>query len=209
MRVLRAAVACFFILIFLTSLAHAQRFDVYFGVGTTQVGAANTSYVDSNTGDLISLPHMGGAFGTFGGEVMIKPSFGIGGQVSLRFAQGDFAGFGLRPIFYDFNGIWTPMMHKIDKKVVPEFQGGFGGVNLRFYDPSFYYYDYNSGRYTNFSGSSNHFQLHAAAGLRFKVKPRVWLRPQVDYHWVRNLNEFGSNNVFSYSLAIGFSSTEY
>jgi hypothetical protein len=197
--------------LFIASFAHAQRFDGYFSVGTMQAEAFPYPFIDNNTGESVPAPHMGGVFGTVGGAVMLNPSFGIGAQMSFRFAQGDFAGFGYRPIFYDFNGIWTPMIHKIEKHIVPEFQGGVGGVSLRFYDPSMYYYDYNSGRYTNFVGSSNHFQLHAAAGLRFKLKPRIWLRPQVDYRWVQNLNvnEFGSNNVFGYSLAIGFSSNEY
>jgi hypothetical protein len=210
-KTFRLTVAFTFMVLFIISFAHAQRLDGYFGMGTTQVGASPYPFVDNNTGESVPAPHMGGVFGTFGGAIMLKPHFGFGGQVSLRFAQGDFAGFGYRPIFYDFNGIWTPQIYKIEKVIVPEFQGGLGGLNLRFYDPSTYYYDYNSGRYTNFAGSSNHFQLHAAAGLRFKLKPRVWVRPMVDYHWVRNLdrNEFGSNNVFSYSIAIGFSSSEY
>lgn len=193
----------------MASFASAQRFDGYFGMGTTRVDALDVAYVDDNTGELINSPAMTGVFGTVGGALMLNPHFGVGAQVSFRFAQGDYLGFGYRPIFYDFNGIWTPQIHSIEKVVVPEFQGGFGGVNLRFYDPANYYYDYNSGRYTNFAGSSNHLQLHAAAGVRFKIRPRIWIRPMVDYRWVRNLNEFGNNNVFSYSLAIGFSSSEF
>jgi hypothetical protein len=196
-------------LLLMTSFAGAQRFDGYFGIGTTRVGAVQGTYVDDNTGETVKSPDMGGVFGTIGGAVMINPHFGVGLQISFRFDQGDYLGFGYRPIFYDFNGIWTPQIHSIEKTVVPEFQGGFGGLNLRFYDPSNYYYDYNSGRYTNFAGSSNHLQLHAAAGMRFKIKPTIWVRPMVEYRWVRNLEEFGSNNVLSYSLAIGFSSSEF
>ena len=59
---------------------------------------------------------------------------------------------------------------------------------------------------TNFAGSINHFQLHAQAGLRIYIKEHVFLRPTVDYHWVRNFNEFSSNSVARYSIAIGFSS---
>ena len=134
---------------------------------------------------------------------MIKPSLGAGGEVSFRFAQGDYANTGYRPIFYDFNGIWMPSLGS--KRIVPEFQGGLGGVNMRFYGGT-QYYDYNTGRYTNFAGSINHFQLHAEAGLRIYIKEHIFLRPTFDYHWVRNFNEFSGNSVIRISVAIGFSS---
>jgi hypothetical protein len=201
-RVLRFAIALFFF----SSFASAQaRFDGYFGMGTTQVGSAHQVIQNSSTGEIQLTPYMGGVFGTFGGGVMLNPSYGFGAQVSLRFRQGDYAGYGYRPVFYDFNGIWTPLN---TKAVMPEFQAGFGGLNLRFYDASNPYYD-NTGRISTFAGSINHFQLHAAAGLRFKVKSHLFIRPQVDYHWVPNLtDQFGSNSVLGYSLAIVLSSGE-
>jgi hypothetical protein len=205
-KVLRFAVALSVLLLFFSSFASAQaRVDFSFGMGTTQVGSAH-QVIQNSFGDILSTPHMEGVFGTFGGGVMLNSGYGFGAQVSLRFKQGDFAGYGYRPIFYDFNGIWTPFKNKL---VVPEFQAGFGGLNLRFYDASNPYYDYNTGRISTFAGSVNHFQLHAAAGLRFKVKSHIYIRPQVDYHWVPNLtDQFGSNSVFGYSLAAVFSSGE-
>jgi len=83
-----------------------------------------------------------------------------------------------------------------------EFQAGFGGLNLKFYDPranSVFSYSIRSS-----SISRNHLQLHAAAGLRIYLKDHVFIRPQVDYHWVRNLIEFSSNSVPQYTLAIGY-----
>ena len=95
---------------------------------------------------------------------------------------------------------------------MPEFQAGFGGASVRFYDASQPYYDYNTGRYSTFAGSSNHLQLHLAAGLRFFVKPHMFIRPQIDYHWVRNLSQdplgFKSDSIFEYTIAIGYSSRE-
>jgi hypothetical protein len=198
-KVLRFAIAFSILLFFVCSFAGAQsRFDGYFGMGTAQVGGTRFQGIPT--------PHMGGVFGTIGGSLMLKPSYGFGAQVSFHFTQGDYAGLGYRPIFYDFNGIYT--LQK-SKRVVPEFQAGFGGVSLRFYDPTNPYIDYNTGRVSTFAGSSNHFQLHAAAGLRFKVKSHIFVRPQLDYHWVPNLkNEFKSNSVLGYSLAVVFSSGE-
>jgi hypothetical protein len=204
-KVLRLAIASSVLLFFVGSFASAQaRFDGYFGIGSTQVGG--TRFLDPTTGNTIPTPHMSGTFGTIGGGVMLQPSYGFGAQVSFRFTQGDYAGLGYRPIFYDFNGIYTPQINKI---VVPEFQAGFGGVSIRFYDPTNPYVDYNTGRVSTFAFSSNHFQLHAAAGLRFKVRSHIYIRPQLDYHWVTNLtDQFGSNSVFGYSLAAVFSSGE-
>jgi hypothetical protein len=78
-------------------------------------------------------------------------------------------------------------------------------MSLRFYGGT-QYYDYSTGRYTNFLGSTNHLQLHTGVGLRIYVTPNIFIRPQFDYHWVRNLQEFSSNSVPAYSVAIGFSS---
>jgi hypothetical protein len=196
-KVLRFAIALSVLLLVVSSFASAQaHFDGYFGMGSAQVGGTRIQDIPT--------PHMSGVFGTIGGGVMLQPSYGFGAQVSFRFTQGDYIGYGYRPIFYDFNGIWTPQK---TKSVVPEFQAGFGGLNLRYYDASNPYYDYNTGRLSTFAGSVNHFQLHAAAGLRFKVKSHLYIRPQLDYHWVPNLTEqFGSNSVLGYSLALVFSS---
>jgi hypothetical protein len=191
------AVICVFVLFSAFACAEA-RLDAYFGLGTARV--ASESFTDS-TGNTYQTPAMDGVFGTFGGAVFLKPSLGVGAQVSLRFRQGDYLGYQYRPIFYDFNGLWTP---HLGKRVMPEFQAGFGGANLRFYDPTSPYYDYNTGKYSTLAATSNHLQLHAAAGLRIFVKEHIFIRPQVDYHWVRNMSEFARSSVPAYSVAIGF-----
>ena len=53
--------------------------------------------------------------------------------------------------------------------------------------------------------SSNHFQLHFSGGVRLYIKPSIYIRPQVDVHWVNNFQEFGSSWVPEYSVAIGYS----
>jgi hypothetical protein len=203
LKVLRPVFAAVFFLVIFAAGTKAQiRFDGYFGMGTAHAGSTH-ELIDVGTGTYLETPSMDGVFGTFGVGVMFKPSFGVGGEVSMRFRQGDYAGFGYRPIFYDFNGIWTP---NLSKRIVPEFQGGLGALNLRYYDPSSYYYDYNTGNYSNFAGSSTHFQLHAAAGLRIFVTDRIFVRPQVDYHWAPHMTEFRGSSIPVYTIAIGFSS---
>jgi len=201
---LRFAPVLLFMLLFFSASAPAEtRLDGYFGMGMATVGSTHDVIDFFGLGIGQSTPSMDGVFGTVGVGLMLKPSFGFGGQATFRFKQGDFAGLGYRPVFYDFNGIWTP---ELGKHVMPEFQAGLGAASMRFYDPTTQYYDYNTGRYTNFIGSTNHFQLHAAAGLRFFISDRFFIRPALDYHWVKGFTWFKSNSVPAYSLSIGFTS---
>ncbi len=76
---------------------------------------------------------MTGTFGTFGADFMWKKHLGFGGEYSFRVSQGPFApqeDVTYRPAFYDFNAIWHPIEVA---RVVPEIQGGIGGVNTKFY----------------------------------------------------------------------------
>ena len=182
-------------------LASAQ--SVYFGVGTTHLSSNGQSIDTFGTGNLLGTPSMGGAFGKVGGDFMITPHFGIGAETDFRLSQGSYAGLTYRPVFYDFNAIYTPI--RSYKRVVPEFQGGLGGVNTRFF--------YSSQSCDAFAGcassnqfleSSNHFQVHMAAGVRFYVTPHLFIRPQVDAHYVNNFFQFGSNWVPEYSASIGW-----
>jgi hypothetical protein len=206
LRLFRFAVALTLLTTVFSVCANAQtgaRIDAYFGLGSARVGSSN-QLIDTGTGVSTITPSMGGVFGTVGGGVMLTPSLGVGAQVAFRLAQGDYAGLGYRPVFYDFNGIFTPSLGS--RRIMPEFQAGIGGASLRFYGPTATSCDYYTGRCTNFIGSNNHFQLHAAAGLRLYVKDNIFIRPQLDYHWVNNLtNEFKSNSVPTFSVAIGFS----
>ncbi|HYK91901.1 MAG TPA: outer membrane beta-barrel protein [Acidobacteriota bacterium] len=204
MKVLRSTFATLFVLLIFTVMANAQSgFNAYFGMGTMHDGSTNQTIDILGTGTPQPTSALGGVFGTFGGGVMLNPHFGVGAEVAFRFTQGDYAGAGYRPVLYDFNGLWTPTIGQ--KHVVPEIQAGFGGASLRFYGGG-QYCDPYTGFCTNYAGSSNHLQLHTGIGLRFYVKPHLFVRPQFDYHWVRNLNEFASNSVLAYSIAIGFSS---
>jgi hypothetical protein len=204
LKLIRAALPLFVLSFLYPTLANAQgRVDVYLGMGSAHDGTTG-QYVDLlGTGNYSLTNSMSGVFGTFGGGFMLKSSLGVGAEMSLRFAQGDYAGLGYRPVFYDFNGIWTPSFGT--KRVMPEVQVGFGGVNLRFYGGA-QTCDYYTGSCSNFAGSSNHFQLHAGFGLRLYVKQHVFVRPQFDYRWVHGLSdEFKSDSVTAYTLAVGYS----
>ncbi len=202
MKVLRSVVVLLPLLLFEVAPANAQAgFEAFFAMGTAHDGSTNQLVDVLGTGNPQPTPSMGGVFGTLGGGVMLTPHLGVGAEVSFRFTQGDYAGAQYRPVLYDFNAIYVPTLRT--KHIVPELQGGFGGASIRFYGGQ-QYCDPYTGFCSNYAGASNHLQLHAGLGVRYYFKPNIFVRPQVDLHWVRNLNEFSSDLVPEYGIAIGF-----
>lgn len=210
MKFLNTIVPLAFALCLEASFANAQTGpDVFFGVGTATNSSSGQSIDTFGTGVPYTTPRLGGTFGKAGADFMLTPYLGIGGEADFRFSQGAYAGLTYRPTFYDFNAIWMPTAHSF-KRIVPELQVGLGGVNLRFYQPSGYC-DAFAGCSNNnlFVESSNHFQAHLEAGVRFYVTPHIFLRPQVDAHWVNNFFQFGSNWVPEYGASLGWSFGEH
>jgi hypothetical protein len=183
-------------------LAKAQSASIYFGLGTAR-DSSNGQAIDTfGTGTLFNTPRMGGLFETIGGDVMFRPSFGVGFETSFQ-TQRNYAGLNYRPLFYDVNAIYTPVVGT--RKIVPEFQAGLGAVNLRFYLNQNFCDSFGGCSNSNvFLESSNHFQLHLAGGVRFYVKGGLFVKPQIDGHWVNNFFQFGSNWVPQYSMAVGY-----
>jgi len=184
-----------------TQLAKAQSASVYFGLGTA-VDSSNGQPIDTfGNGTLYNTPRMGGLFETVGGDFMFRPHFGVGFETSLR-TQSNYAGLNYRPLLYDFNAIYQPLSSGM---VIPEFQAGLGGMNLRYYENQSYCDSFGGCSNSNYYvESSNHFQVHFSGGVRFYVKGGIFIRPQVDVHVVNNLFQFGSNVVPEYSAAIGY-----
>jgi hypothetical protein len=53
--------------------------------------------------------------------------------------------------------------------------------------------------------NANHFQVHAAAGVKLYVKGNLFIKPQFDFHYVPNLTEqFGRNWVPEATVSIGY-----
>jgi hypothetical protein len=184
-----------------TQMAKAQGASVYLGLGTA-VDSSNGQPVDTfGNGTLYNTPRMGGLFETVGGDFMFRPHLGVGFETSFR-TQSNYAGLNYRPLLYDFNAIYQPLSSGM---VVPEFQAGLGGMNLRYYVNQNYCDSFGGCSNSNYYvESSNHFQVHFSGGVRFYVKGGIFIRPQVDVHVVNNLFQFGSNVVPEYSAAIGY-----
>lgn len=193
--------------------ASAQGVSAYFGLGsatdsaTTSPGCSPKFIFDEVTGNCEAAATMGGVFGVIGADFMIKPHFGVNAEYSFRFAQASYlpdAGLNARPGFYDFNAVYQPTSG--DKRIVPVLEGGIGGSRLPLY--------FNQQSCATSSicvnssqvvATSNHFQLHGAVGVKLYVKSDIFIKPQFDLHWVKNLNQqYGSDFVPQYTISVGY-----
>jgi hypothetical protein len=194
--------------------AGAQQVSVFFGIGSASDGATTSSgclskqisdpfILSGPPTSCVTAPTMGGAFGVFGGEFMINSHLGVNGEYSFRFAQANFLpneGLKVRPGFYDFNAVYQPISG--DSRIVPVLEGGIGGAKLSFYASQQVGSLFNQSQYLF---SSNHFQVHGAVGVKVYVRSGMFIRPQVDFHYVPNLNQqYSSNFVPQYTVSVGY-----
>jgi hypothetical protein len=173
----------------------AQRsVSVYAGVGAAWDSSSRQTVDIFGNGVLFDTPSLHGTFVRMGADVMLQPKFGVGGNVSFLGSKGDYAGLRYRPIFYDFNALYHPLGSS--GRIVPELQGGLGGVYVSFCD---------SQQFCDaFTSANQHFQAHIGAGVSFYVKRGIFVRPQADVHWVNNFGEFGSAWVPEIAVSFGY-----
>jgi hypothetical protein len=196
--------------------ASAQSaFDLNVGVGAVQ-DKASSSQVDQSlnpctVGDLygpcVSTPALSGVTIGFGGDLMLWKKFGIGAEAAFQPAKQTFVNLNAslsvqsRMTLFDVNGIFEPVN---TKKVAVKLEGGIGGANLKFYESgssSSVLGNQNSSQYLS---STNHFQVHGGLGVQIYLTDHVFIRPQFDVHYVRNLTQFGSNVVTSETVWLGY-----
>ncbi len=203
---LRSTIPLAFALLVGATMAQAQSdLDVFIGAGTAMDSSSNQLVDTFGTGNPYTTPRMGGTFGKVGGDVMLSPHFGAGANVDWMLSQGSYTGLNYRPLFYDFDGIWMPTGGK-ERRIVPELEAGVGGARLSFYYPSSYCDQFAGCSSSNqFLESSNHFQVHLGAGVRFYVSHHIFIRPQADVHYVSNFFQFGSDWVPEVGGAVGWS----
>jgi Outer membrane protein beta-barrel domain len=205
-------------------LASAQSaFDLNVGVGAVQA-KASSSQVDQSlnpctTGDpygpCVSTPALSGVTIGFGGDLMLWKKFGIGAEAVFQPAKQTFvnlnasaAASGLnslsvqsRMTLFDVNGVFEPVN---TKKVALKLEGGIGGANLKFYESGSSSSVLGSQNSSQYLSSTNHFQVHGGAGVQIYLTDHVFIRPQFDVHYVRNLTQFGSNVVTSETVWLGY-----
>ena len=205
------------------SSVRAQGVSAYFGLGSATDSAGTTvNGIDSVTGASVTCskgnvfdditgfcepgPTIGGVFGVFGVDFMLKQHLGFNGEYAFRFAQAPYlpaAGLNYRPGFYDFNVVYQPLS---GKRIVPLVEGGIGGARIALYQTQTVSITGITNTFTIPAGlNANHFQVHGAVGVKLYVKGNIFIKPQFDIHYVTHLtDQFGRDWVPQYTVAVGY-----
>ena len=202
-------------------LASAQSsVDVNVGLGAAQATAGpgfdTTTFMNctATTTSCAKTPSLNSFFMGLGANLMLWEHLGFGGEANFQPVKQTFATLGstglgsteklqTRVTFYDFNAIFRPVNTPRANLLLA---GGIGGANVRFYDSiSGSGSVLGSTNSSQFFSSSNHYQMHAGAGVQLYLTDKVFIRPQFDFRYVPNFVQFGRNTVTQGSVWIGYS----
>jgi opacity protein-like surface antigen len=193
-----------FLPLLLVQFASAQSgFDVNIGFGSAHAKSTGDRIETFGDGVLYRTPSLNGFFLGFGGNLMLYKHLGFGAEINLQPNKPDYAGLKARNTFWDVNAIYQPIAAK---RAAMQLQGGIGGANVRFYFSDQGCNGFTGCRSsTQFIDSSNHFQVHGGVGVQVYVTDHVFIRPQLDVHYVRNFFQYGTNVVPSATVWLGYS----
>jgi hypothetical protein len=203
--------------------ANAQS-GIDFGIGFGAAGApAAKTGIDQNllscslgSAGCSSTPKLDTFMIGVNGDLMLWKKFGVGAEVNFAPTKKDYVllqqqvanqgipGISLtdRVTLYDFNGIFQPVK---TKRAALKLEGGIGGANIKFYESGTSTSALvGSQNFTQYFGSSNHFQVHAGVGVQIYATEHMFIRPQFDLNYVHNLSQFGRDSVVRYSVWIGY-----
>jgi len=182
-------VAAFCLILLPGSAAHAQQFDMSFGVsGLT--GPASTATVQTIGG---------GTYLNFGLDFLFYHNVGVGFNAAFRANENLYQGFQpFRPFFYDVDAVYAP---PLGKHAQAELSAGIGASSVRFYTPTF---SCSFVGCTNFV-SSNHFLSQFGGGMRLYVTNRIFIRPEAHLYLIHNNFEFSGSHATRYGVSIGYS----
>ena len=189
MKKLTLLVAAFCLTLLPGSAAHAQQFDLSFGLsGLT--GPSSTATLQTIGG---------GAYPSLGLDFLFFHNVGVGFNAAFRAKQNLYQGqLPFRPFFYDVDAVYAP---PLGKRAQGELSAGLGVESVRFYTPNF---TCSFTGCTNFV-SSNHFLVQLGAGLRLYVTPRIFIRPEAHVYVVHNNFEFSGSRATRFGISIGYS----
>jgi hypothetical protein len=174
--------------------ACAQQLDVAFGLGgvsSTSAFNASGSYFPQSIG--------GGVFPGFSADYLFHHRMGVEGEIFWRSGQNLYAGYQpFRPIFWDFNGIWAPV---VSSRFAPELLAGIGSETVRFYQPYLVCGGFGCTNYT----SESHLMGDFGGGLRLYVTHSIFVRPEARLYLIHNNYLFSSGHATRYGMSIGYS----
>jgi len=153
-------------------------------------------------------PALGRLFMGFDGDAMINKRFGFGGEINFQPAKGDYGPLEYRQMFYDFNGLYTPIRND---RFTLRLEGGIGGAHTGFsYLQSSCVGTAVCSSQSLSVGTSNHFQEHVGVGVQVNLTRHVFIRPQFDYHYVHGFtDQFGRDSVLQGSVWLGYNFGEF
>jgi len=183
--------------------AAQSGFDVNIGFGTAHAKSTGESIETFGDNILYRTPSLNGFFLGFGGNLMLYKHLGFGAEFKLQPNKPDYAGLKARTTLWDVNAIYQPFAAK---RAALQLQGGIGAANMRFYFSDQGCNGFTGCRsYSQYVDSSNHFQVHGGAGVQVYLTDHVFVRPQLDVHYVRNFFQFGTDFVPSATVWLGYS----
>ncbi len=179
-----------------SNFAQAQRIDVAFGVSTIDAPGATAATSGHSPASLT-----GGAYPGFSADFIFFHNLGFGGEVYWKGSQATYPDPNnptpYRPIFYDFNAVYSP---RLMRRVYLEAVAGIGAQSTRFYC-GISCIDFYTG--TNYV-SSNHFMGDFGGGIKFYPKGGWFVRPEARVYLVHNNLEFSSLRATRYGISIGY-----
>jgi len=193
----------------------AVDFNVGFGSAWDSSNGAGVDNLNSTTNALgPCIPHssdpncqatgtLGGFFLGFGGDIMFKEHFGAGAEVNFQPSRQNYGPLQSRETFFDFNGVYQPITKK---RATLQIQGGIGTARTSFVvSQSACVGTAVCTTSTSPIGSSTHFQVHVGAGVQIALTDHIFLRPQIDLHYVPSLtDQYGRNAVPEATIWLGY-----
>jgi hypothetical protein len=211
-RIARYLPLCFLALGSMQFAAAQSSFDINLGFGSFHdkaqgLGIDNTTFgtctPQTSVPTCQATPSLSGFFLGFGGDLMLKKHYGVGGEWVLTPGKSSYGPLNYRQHFIDFDGIYAPLN---EKKVAVKIMGGIGDAKTAFsYTQTGCVGTAVCSTQTSPVGNTNHFQIHAGIGVEIYVKDHIFIRPQFDMHYVPNFtNQFGSNVPIGGMVWLGY-----
>jgi hypothetical protein len=138
--------------------------------------------------------------------VLFWHNLGIGAEVYWRATQGnnydvaDFGtGVGYRPLFYNFNAVYSP---KLASHAYLELVGGIGAFGTHLYACESGDCGVSGG--TTEVASSHHFDADFGGGLKLYLKHGFFVRPEARVYWINNNTNFAGSHATRVGASIGY-----
>jgi hypothetical protein len=183
-----ASFACLCVIVFALP-AGAQEVSAYVGFGGLR---------DTANPSLPGAPKLGGVIADTGVNVFFGDKWGVGGDISRRLTQGNYAGIQYGISFLGVDAIYRPFRTR-SKRAEAEYRVGIGAVRVHYSDD-----DPDACAQVPGCPVSSHFQVHFSVAERFFVSDHVFIRPAFDLHYVNHFSDFGGNWVPRYSVGLGY-----